>query len=89
MTPAWIGALLIFLIMVYSCELKKDVFCKPRRHERYIEQFGQCKKCDRCPPGWGYDNKVRYRHFFNVKKCYVYVMYLFVHQHKISAKATL
>ncbi|XP_062580583.1 uncharacterized protein LOC134242510 [Saccostrea cucullata] len=32
----------------------KDVFCKPRKHEHYIEQLRGCKKCDRCPAGWGY-----------------------------------
>ncbi|XP_048773234.2 uncharacterized protein LOC125678665 isoform X2 [Ostrea edulis] len=54
MTYVGIGAFLIFLLLVNPSEPKKNVFCKPRRHEHYIEQFGQCKKCDRCPLGWGY-----------------------------------
>lgn len=35
-------------------ETTKEVFCRPGKHEHYVKQYGQCKKCDKCPPGWGY-----------------------------------
>ncbi|XP_061164973.1 uncharacterized protein LOC133173924 [Saccostrea echinata] len=51
----WITSMLFTLAFtIHPSETKRDVFCKPRKHEQYIEQFKGCKKCDRCPAGWGY-----------------------------------
>lgn len=44
----------IFFSLILRVETTKEVFCRPGKHEHYVKQYGQCKKCDKCPPGWGY-----------------------------------
>lgn len=44
----------IFFSLILRVETKKEVFCRPGKYEHYVKQYGQCKKCDKCPPGWGY-----------------------------------
>lgn len=45
----------ILFSLISQVETKKEVFCRPGKHEHYVKQYGQCKKCDKCPPGWGYE----------------------------------
>ncbi|XP_061164970.1 uncharacterized protein LOC133173923 [Saccostrea echinata] len=35
----------------------KDVYCDIENNKFYVEQWGQCKDCDRCPKGYGLDVK--------------------------------
>lgn len=44
----------VLFSLISQVETKKEVFCRPGKHEHYVKQYGQCKKCDKCPPGWGY-----------------------------------
>lgn len=33
--------------------MKTDIYCDYSKHEFYLPQGDFCKRCDRCPPGFG------------------------------------
>ena len=45
----------VVFLLALQTESRKVIFCKPGKNEHFIQQIGKCKKCDRCPKGWGYD----------------------------------
>lgn len=63
----------ILFSLISQVETKKEVFCRPGKHEHYVEQYGQCKKCDKCPPGWGYGKYQQVRHFPMLVHVCIYV----------------
>ncbi|XP_061164158.1 uncharacterized protein LOC133173216 [Saccostrea echinata] len=49
--------ILLTLSMVTVTTGGADVYCDMENNQFYVEQWGQCKDCDRCPKGYGLDIK--------------------------------
>ncbi|XP_062580628.1 uncharacterized protein LOC134242537 [Saccostrea cucullata] len=49
--------LILLTLAVATVTTGTDVYCDVENNEFYVEQWGQCKDCDRCPGGYGLDIK--------------------------------
>ncbi|XP_052078685.1 uncharacterized protein LOC127716493 isoform X5 [Mytilus californianus] len=66
-----ITILVFHLTIVWT--IKTDIYCDYRKHEFYLSQGDFCKRCDRCPPGFGMeelkDRKVEFDPVHGALEC--------------------
>ncbi|XP_052078681.1 uncharacterized protein LOC127716493 isoform X1 [Mytilus californianus] len=66
-----LSVLLINLEIVRT--IKTDIYCDYSKHESYLPQGDFCKRCDRCPPGFGLeqlkDRKVEFDPVHGALEC--------------------
>ncbi|XP_076071039.1 uncharacterized protein LOC143042546 isoform X4 [Mytilus galloprovincialis] len=66
-----LAGLLVNLKIVWT--MKTDIYCDYSKHEFYLPQGDFCKRCDRCPPGFGLeqlkDRKVEFDPVHGALEC--------------------